>query len=199
MLDVPSTLLCLLGSPRREGNTDLLGTEVCQGFESEGGLTQRIALTQLNLHPCTGCHVCKQDRSEPCILDDDMQMLYERMLAASALLWVSPVYSWAPTAEMKIVLDRQFAWRGYQNTRHAAALAGRPVGLAMCYADPDPATNGFVNAYSILKTIVEASGGTFAGCVHGAALDKGDILQWPRVLQQARELGAKLFRMAAEG
>jgi NAD(P)H-dependent FMN reductase len=199
MQDVPSTLLCLLGSPRRKGNTDLLGAEVCQGFESEGGVTEQIALTRLNLHPCTGCHACKQDRPEPCILDDDMQMLYAKMLAASAVLWVSPVYSWAPTVEMKIVLDRQFAWGDYQNTRHAAALSGRPVGLAMCYADPDPATNGFVNAYNILKTIARASGGTFAGCVHGAALDKGDILQQPRVLQQARGLGVKLFRMAAEG
>ena len=198
MQKVSPTLLCLLGSPRRKGNTDLLAAEVCRGFESEGGMTEAIALSQLNLHACTGCNACKQDRVEPCILEDDMRMLYEKMLAASALLWVSPVYSWAPTVEMKTVLDRQFAWGDYQNTRHAAALAGRPVALAMCYADPDAATNGFYHAYSILKVVAEASGGRFAGCVHAAASAKGDILRQHRVLRQARELGERLCHLSGQ-
>jgi multimeric flavodoxin WrbA len=190
------TLLCLLGSPRRGGNTDLLAAEVCRGFESQGGVTEQVPLSQLDLHPCTGCKACQQDRPEPCILDDDMQMLYDKMLAASAELWASPVYSWAPTVEMKMVLDRQFAWGDYQNTRHAAALAGRAVGLAMSYADPDPATNGFTHAYASLRAVAMASGGAFAGCVHGPASARGDILQQPDVLHRARELGVKLFRMS---
>jgi hypothetical protein len=103
--------------------------------------------------------------------------------------------------EMRIVLDRQYAWGDHQSTRHAAALAGRRVGLAICYADPDPPTNGFIHAYSILKAVAEASGGTFAGCVHTAASARGDVLQHPGVLQQSRELGMKLFHMSkrAEG
>jgi len=196
MHKVTPSLLCLLGSPRRGGNTDLLAAEVCRGFESKGGTTEQIALSQLDLLPCTGCNACNQDRPEPCVLDDDMRILYKKMLASSALLWASPVYSWAPTVEMKIVLDRQYAWGSYQNTRHAAALAGRPVGLAMCYADPDPATNGFVNAYNIFQIVIKESGGRLAGCVHGPGLNKGDILQHSQVLQRARELGVKLFDMS---
>jgi NAD(P)H-dependent FMN reductase len=196
MQRVAPMLACLLGSPRRGGNTDLLAAEVCRGFESAGGVTEQIALSRFHLLSCTGCNACREDRPEPCILDDDMQMLYQKMLASSALLWASPVYSWAPTVEMKIVLDRQFAWGDYQTTRHAAALAGRPVGAVMCYADPDPATNGFYHAYSILKVVAEASGGRFAGCVHGPGFLKGDILEHPAVLEQAYELGAKLFRMS---
>lgn len=34
MQNASPTLLCLLGSPRRKGNTDLLAAEVCRGFES---------------------------------------------------------------------------------------------------------------------------------------------------------------------
>jgi hypothetical protein len=99
---------------------------------------------------------------------------------------------------MKVVLDRQFAWGDYQKTRHARALAGRPVGLAVCYADPDPATNGFYHCYHILKVVAEASGGRFAGCAHGPATDPGEILGRPDVLAQGRELGEKLYRLANE-
>jgi len=43
-------------------------------------------LSQHNLYPCTGCNVCRQDRPEACILGDDMQMVYDKMLGASAVL-----------------------------------------------------------------------------------------------------------------
>jgi hypothetical protein len=195
---IPS-LLCLLGSPRRQGNSDLLAAEVCRGFVAAGGTVESIALSRLHLLPCTGCEACSKDRPEICVLHDDMPMLYEKMLSASALLWASPVYSWAPTVEMKIVLDRQLPWGDYQTTRHRCELAGRPVGLVLCYADPDPATNGFFHAYHILRIVSIASGGTFAGCVHGPASAKGDILAHTDVLKQARELGAKLFHMSAGG
>lgn len=197
-MEVRATLLCLLGSPRRGGNTDLLAGEVCSGFETAGGRVERVVLSDLDLRPCTGCGACTADGPEPCVLDDDMTHLYGRMLSAHALLWATPVYSWAPSVEMKIVLDRQFTWGDYQKTRHARALAGRPVGLAVCYADPDPATNGFYHAYHILRIVAEASGGRFAGCVHGPAADRGDILRRPDVLQQARELGLKLHQRGVE-
>jgi multimeric flavodoxin WrbA len=191
-------LLCLLGSPRRGGNSDLLAAEVCAGFESAGGSVQTVALSELDVRPCTGCNGCVNDRPETCVIDDDMTDIYAHMLAADALLWATPVYSWAPSAQMKIVLDRQFAWGEYQNTRHARALAGRPVGLAVCYGDPDPATNGFFHCYHILKIVSEASGGRFAGCVHGPAGDPGEIHARPDVLAQGRGLGEKLYRLAEE-
>jgi len=125
-----------------------------------------------------------------------MQMLYAHMLAADAILWASPVYSWAPTAEMKMVLDRQFAWGDYQTTSRAAALSGRPVGLAIVYADPDPATNGFYHCYHIMRVVAEASGGRFAGCAHGAASARGDITKHADAIEAAQALGRKLYKMA---
>jgi multimeric flavodoxin WrbA len=196
MTDAPS-LVCLLGSPRRRGNSDTLAAEVCRAFEAAGGTSEQIVLTQLDLRPCNACDWCKTDHTapEPCVIQDDMQMVYQRMLAASAILWATPVYSWAPTVEMKTVLDRQFAWGEYQSTRHARALTGRPVGLAVTYADPDPTSNGFYHCYHILRIVSEASGGHPAGCVHGAADDPGAIAQQPQVLERARELGRSLYAL----
>ena len=186
-------LVCLLGSPRRSGNTDLLADAACRAFQEAGGEVETLALNKLDLSPCTGCDWCKQDHERPCIIDDDMQRVYDCMLSADAILWSTPVYSWAPSVELKIVLDRQFAWGDYQTTRWAAVLAGRPVGAVMAYGDPDPATNGFYHCYHIVRVVATASGGRFVGCVHGAASARGDIRQHPAVLDDAAALGHKLY------
>ena len=192
-------LLCLLGSPRRGRNSDTLAQRVCQAFEEAGGASEQLALNKLTLRPCTGCNWCQREHEHPCVLDDDMQQVYDRMLAADALLWATPVYSWAPTVEVKIVLDRQYAWGDYQPTSHARALAGRPVGLAVTYGDPDPATNGFFHCYHILRVVAEASGGRFAGCAHGPSSAKGGILGCTEALAAATALGHKLYALANEG
>ncbi|MGI5916407.1 MAG: flavodoxin family protein [Anaerolineae bacterium] len=197
MTETP-TLICLLGSPRRRGNSDTLAAEVCRGFNEAGGTSRQIALSSLDLQPCNACDWCKTDHPdpEPCVIQDDMQRVYDEMLAASAILWATPIYSWAPTVEMKTVLDRQFAWGEYQSTHHARALAGRPVGLAVTYADPDPVSNGFYHCYHILRIVATASGGRVAGCVHGAAGDPGGIVHQPDVIEAARALGHKLFHLS---
>ena len=127
-----------------------------------------------------------------------MQHVYERMLAADAILWATPVYSWAPSVELKIVLDRQFALGDYQRTTWAAALAGRPVGSVVAYADPDPATNGFYHCYHIVRVVAIASGGRFVGCAHGAASNRGEIQQHPTALIDAARLGRRLYEAAME-
>lgn len=196
----PLTLLCLLASPRRGGNSDLLAAQVCQAFEEAGGVVERIILNTLDLHDCRGCDWCKSphDVSYPCVELDDMQLLYAKMTQAGAVLWATPIYYWSPAVPLKMVIDRLFCWGDWQTTRHAQALAGRPVGLVLSYADEDPATSGYYHAYQICKAAVESSGGTWAGCARGVATDKGDILTNPKALARARSLGEKLARMASE-
>jgi len=194
---VAKRLVCLLGSPRRGGNTDVLARQVCAAFAEQGGEVQELPLSRLELRPCTGCDWCKQEHDRPCVIQDDMQMVYQRMLAADAILWATPVYSWAPTVELKIVLDRQFAWGDYQSTSWARALAERPVGAVVAYADPDPATNGFYHCYHIVRVVAEASGGRFIGCAHGAASARGEIAANRQTMDAAYALGVALYGEAA--
>lgn len=196
----PLRLLCLLASPRRGGNSDLLAREACQAFEEAGGLVEKIALPTLDLHDCRGCGWCQVPHGlpNPCVQMDDMQSLYAKMTTADAVLWATPIYYWSPAVPLKMVIDRLFCWGEWQTTPHARALAGRPVGVALSYADEDPATSGYYHAYQICKAAVESSGGLWAGCARGVATDKGDILANHEALALARALGAKLARLAKE-
>jgi multimeric flavodoxin WrbA len=193
-----TTLLCLLASPRRGGNSDLLAAEACSAFADAGGQVEQIVLNRLDLHDCLGCDWCKtqHDVPEPCAQKDDMQLLYRRMTAADAVLWATPIYYWSPAVPLKMVIDRLFCWGEWQPTRHAKALAARPVGLVLAHADEDPASSGYFHANQICRAAVESSGGTWAGCAWGVGTDRGDVLQRPEALARAREMGATLYRMA---
>ncbi|MBC7255178.1 MAG: flavodoxin family protein [Chloroflexi bacterium] len=192
------SLLCLLASPRRGGNSDILAAEACRAFEEAGGTAQKIILGSLNLHDCRGCDWCKTPHEVPypCAQQDDMQRLYVAMTQADAILWATPIYYWSPAVSLKMVIDRLFCWGEWQPTRHAEALQGRPVGLVLAFADEDPASAGYIHAYSICKAAVESSGGVWAGCAWGVATDKGDIQKHPEALERARTLGAKLYTLA---
>ncbi len=98
-------LVALLGSPRFNGNTDLLASEVMRGAAEVGFETEALALRELRIRPCIGCEGCwKKER--PCVFEDDMSRVYTAVAGSDVILFATPVYWYAPTALMKACLDR---------------------------------------------------------------------------------------------
>ncbi|MGR3293636.1 MAG: flavodoxin family protein, partial [Candidatus Scalindua sp.] len=51
----PAYVLGISGSPRRNGNTELLIREFMRGAETAGNKTEIIVLSELKISPCTSC------------------------------------------------------------------------------------------------------------------------------------------------
>ena len=64
-------VLGLVGSPRKEGNTDILVRHVLKGVETYGVEIEVIYLSDLDFKACTGCEGCRE--SFRCVKKDDMQ------------------------------------------------------------------------------------------------------------------------------
>ncbi len=191
-------LLSLIGSPRKGRNTDTLADRVGRSFSEGGGLVEKLYVADLEIRPCQGCYACMKGEGleTVCSQQDDMTDLYGKLLDADALLWSTPVYMWSPTAQMKLFLDRLFPFGDYQTTRWRCALASRPVGLLIVYADPDPLKSGVFHTHAILDIVARASGGTAAGVVHSAVNDKETLTDDHPLMAQAAELGCELARKA---
>ncbi|MDR3090256.1 MAG: flavodoxin family protein [Desulfobulbaceae bacterium] len=102
-------MLVVLGSPRKNGNSETLAMAVAAGFGENGGGVETVRLNDLAIRPCQGCGGCGQ--TGRCVLDDDMTALYEKVDAADRLLLASPVYFYALSAQSKIFADRfQCRW-----------------------------------------------------------------------------------------
>src|SRR4030042_1949660 len=85
----------LHGSLCPRGNTDTLAEAVLEGARSAGCGTESHALRALHLHHCTGCGGCGT-RGRLCIFRDDGEMLYQAVIAADVLLFVTPVDWYGP-------------------------------------------------------------------------------------------------------
>lgn len=109
-------MLMVLGSPRKNGNSETLANAVAVGFSDKsdkgggaGVTVEMVRLNDLAIRPCQGCGGCAQ--TGRCIVADDMTTLYEKVDAADRLLLVSPVYFYALSAQMKAFADRfQCRW-----------------------------------------------------------------------------------------
>ena len=188
-------LLAIVGSPRKGGNTDVLVDEAIDAFRSCGGAADKIILNSLHINPCQGCFACMRGNGleTVCVQQDDMTELYKTMFAADALLWATPIYMWSPTAQMKLYLDRFFPLGDYQKTQWRCALNGKPVGLIIVYAEPDPLDSGVFQTRDILKVVAEASGGQVRFVIHSTVGEKGQTHQNTELVQRVREAASMLY------
>ena len=85
----------------------LLGAEAVRGVT-----TEYVSLAQLEISPCNGCGPCAT--LGHCAIDDDMQSMYPRLLAADALIIGTPVYYGSMTALCKAFLERVQAFGAKQ-------------------------------------------------------------------------------------
>lgn len=98
-------ILILSSSPRRGGNSDTLCDEFMRGAIESGNQVEKIFLRDKNIHPCTGCSVCSRYK-KPCPQKDDVAEVIEKMLAADVIVMGTPVYFYAMSAQMKMMIDR---------------------------------------------------------------------------------------------
>lgn len=99
-----NTVLGIVGSPRKKGNTALLVSEVLRGARASGMRTETVFLGDLAIGECDGCHRCWE--GAPCPKTDDMLQLYSHITESDAIVFGTPVYWYGPTALMKLFLDR---------------------------------------------------------------------------------------------
>ena len=98
-------ILAIIGSPRgMQGNTSRLLEEVIAGVEAAGGETEILSLKALNVQPCVACDVCH--RTGICNINDDYELIKEKLLACDGFILASPNYIFSVTAQMKALLDR---------------------------------------------------------------------------------------------
>ena len=94
----------IVGSPRKNGNTEIITKHTLKAIEEEGIDTELITLAGLNIQLCDGCGACESD--ETCPIDDDVFPLYQKMKTADAIILSSPVYYGSATALMKAFIER---------------------------------------------------------------------------------------------
>lgn len=101
-------IVVLTGSPHRAGTSALLADRFIAGAQEAGCVVFRFDAAFEDLHPCLGCEKCGYG-SSPCIYRDSMDKLNPELLAADMVAFITPLYYFGMSAQLKMVIDRFYA------------------------------------------------------------------------------------------
>jgi multimeric flavodoxin WrbA len=180
-------ILILKGSPRKNGNSATLADRLAEGARETGARVEEVLLDRMKIRPCNNCDLC-QEKGEGCVVKDDMQTIYPKLLAADAIVIASPIYYFTFNAQVKLCIDRWYALE----SSNGNALRGKQVGILLTFGDTDIHTSGGINAIHTFESIFHYIGCEIAGMVYGTANKIGDAAKQPELLEQAYQLGLKL-------
>ena len=112
----------IIGSPRKNGNTELLTAHTLKAIAEEGQDTELIRLAGLEIKPCNACMLCQE--GEQCPLEDDLFPIYLKMKQADGIILASPVYFGSATAIIKALIERT----GYISRHNGDPFRGKVGG-----------------------------------------------------------------------
>lgn len=97
-------VLIIAGSPRKDGNSDLLASQFAKGAQEAGHSVETIHIRDLKLGYCIGCLSCL--KTQKCFQNDDANSILPKMMDADVVCFATPVYYYSVTAQMKTFIDR---------------------------------------------------------------------------------------------
>lgn len=176
-------IVVLLGSMRKEGNTDLLVRSFVDGA-SKNNEVEVISVADYKVNPCVGCNSCFNREGNLCFQKDDMEIIYKKLAEADMIVIASPVYFYGISAELKAIIDRL-------HTPLRNTFKVKKLGLLLVAAATLPAVfDAIILQYKLVLDFFKLED---AGkiCVYGVK-EKGDI-KGNKALKEAYELGLNLI------
>jgi multimeric flavodoxin WrbA len=182
-------VLGIVGSPRKDGNTEILMNEILKTTREAGCDTELFLMSEKQVAPCDACGSCFKAGS--CVIQDDMQELYAMMQRSDIVVFGSPVYFGSVSAQCKAIMDRTFAFlrdRSLKDKVAGTLVVTRRVGA--------------LQARSLLQAFCIAQGMIVAGGAIGYGREPGDVLTGVgggieiSAMEESRLLAKNMVRVA---
>ena len=184
-------IVAICGSPRKSGNTATLIEALLEGAREAGASTTRFDAAAMNIGDCDADRACLETAEAGCVLQDDMQEIYEALQSADAWVFGCPVYFWNVAAPLKRVIDRLYAFYTEEGGWHLGLEGKRRGAVIVVQADAEQETPRRNAEYiaSVLRDLnVEVVGKLAESSLEGPR----DAAGQPELLERARQLGREL-------
>ena len=180
--DISVKVLALIGSPRKQSNTDIVASEILEGALAGGHQTEKVYLYEQNIAPCVDCQACKKSPFR-CAIQDDIQKLLPKIAEADILIFGTPLYWYGPSAKMKLLVDR---------FRPFIASKGLKRKKAVLVIPSEEGADACNHAVGMFALSFEYLGIDLIGKMLPQASKKAEVKAQPKVLKEAFEIGKSL-------
>lgn len=200
-LQPENKILGVSGSPRKNGNSDILLKSIINGATSLNLDTISLHLREIQFQGCIGCEKCRKDKICTGLIDG-MSLLYKEIITSKGLILVSPTHNYNITSWMKAFIDRLYCFYNFENTRPrnwSSQLANpkRKAVIAAICEQENKEDMGFT--IEAMKKPIQALGYDVIGELSVFRIfDKGKVKDDSEVIKKAYELGLKLAKAIKE-
>ncbi len=186
-------VLGIMGSSRRDGNTNDLLEVALKAAAEAGAEVEKIVLADYRINHIADCKVCRQQGK--CVNEDDLPLVIQKLLDADVHIWASPVYWYTVSGLVKVLLDRFFCYLSWHpEVRFAERMRGKGAAVIAVQEEREP--ERAQHLLGCLQWSFEFLEQFFLGYVLGPGGSRGTALKDPMAVQQARELGHKAAEFA---
>ena len=175
-------IVVLEGSPYRDGSSNLLADCFRQGAEEAGHTVEILDAAHADIHPCTGCIRCGYEG--PCVQKDDVEQFRRQILGADMVVFVTPLYYYGMSAQLKTLIDRFCAFNSSLQRRHMKSAL-----LAAAWNSDDWTFEALEAHY---QTLVRYLNLQDMGTVLGRGCGSPSMTEHSPYTQRAYELGNRL-------
>jgi multimeric flavodoxin WrbA len=187
-------ITAIYGSPRKDGNTDLLMKAFLRGIEEYGRKAHEIYLRDLKFSPCVECGGCIE--TGKCVLKDDMDSVYPHLVRSEIIVLSAPVFFYGLNALSKAMVDRcQCFWakKYLLNKKLSEERGCRGRGLLLSAGGSKGKTN-FDGILLTARYFFDALDMDFPHHLVYRSIDtKGAILKHPTACDEAYNLGKTIL------
>ena len=186
----------LMGSPRRNGNTNTLVEHFLKGAQSKGAEVEKVSLYECTINACQGCYKnCWLGPGDCTRFQDDMDQLIPKIISSDLILFASPVYMASYTGQLTIFFERCIPVHHVDLEKKVIIenrFKGKNAVMALVHDSPDPATADL--PFKALEHVLKNS---FQMNISGklqvpGVRDIGDIKNKEKNLTEAYQLAEKL-------
>lgn len=187
-------IVCLLGSPRNNGNSSTLAKHFCDAAEKLGATVRTFALNKLNYRGCQACMACKTSLDK-CILKDDLEGVLDCIRDADVLVLATPVYFADLTAQLKAFVDRTYSYlvpNFHNNSTPSRLSPGKKLVFIQTQGQPNEKL--FTDIFPRNEVFLKWHGFKESYLIRGCGVrNPEDILAKEEVLKQAEEVARKIM------
>lgn len=187
-------IVAIFGSPRADGNSDILLNHAIQGAVSDGVEVQKIVVRDLHIAPCNSCGGCFE--KGVCVIRDDMQQLYSFFVEADGIIIASPIYFMGVSAQLKALIDRCQAFWARKYMLHLPVREGARTanGFFIATAARSSGEELFTGAIKTMKAFFHVLDTKYVGDLLCCGLEeKGMVSTKRHLLEKAFDAGKQLL------
>jgi multimeric flavodoxin WrbA len=186
-------VLCVLGSPRKKGNSATVARKFLRVARDRGATIETYLLNELDYRPCQACYACKT-KLEHCILKDDLTPVLKALGECDLVVVATPVYFCDISAQTKAFIDRIYSFVKpdfHNRTDPTRFVPGKKMLWIITQEDSKEHHNDIFQRYG---TLFNRYAGFDTHLIRGTNVEEpGEVIYNQEIMRKTEEMAQKLF------